>query len=118
MAAQRTETFDLSTVSAGTPIIVPLGTETPLNLVSVQVTQTSVSATGVIFKLVQSNNSTNWTDITDDSATTYTHTTTSTTEVVYLSAEYLRFAQAGLSIDVGGATTGTLEITFVYKSWR
>jgi hypothetical protein len=118
MAVSRRQNFDLSTVIPGTPQIITLGKESDLNLVSVQINQSSVSATGIDLKLVQSNNATDWIEIQTDAGVNYSKNTRSTSEVVFLSAEYLRFAQAGLSIDVTLPTTGELEIIFNFKAWR
>lgn len=110
MAISRRITFDLSNVTAGTPEIISLDSEVIFKLVSVQISQVNASISGVVCKLVQSNDSENWVDITDEKNKTIEGTTTTTTDIIYLETDFIGAAQLGLSIDVAGVTTGDLEI--------
>jgi len=116
MSVQRRQTFDLSTVTAGTPKIISLGGDVALKLVSVQAVQDTVSLAGVILKLVQSNDSTNWIDITDEKDKETTVISEAVDDVLYLESDFIGASQLGLSIDVAGVTTGNLEITFNSRS--
>lgn len=113
MAIQKFE-YDLSAIVAGTPIFISLG-EAFANLVSVEIYQESVSAAGVVIKMVEGNSTEFWRDILENENnpnSTVEVTTTAVDDQIFLATDFVEFQYIGLSVDVAVATTGTIQILF------
>ena len=115
MGVVRHIEIDLTGIVSGTPEFFAVGDSASGIMASMEIEQVSVSLAGVILKMVQSNSEKTWTDVLedeDDPSSTIEATTTATSDAIFLASDFQEMSKIGLSIDVAGATTGTLVVYF------
>lgn len=111
MVKKLEENIDLSTITAGVGVYVQLSNAIN-SLCSIEIEQDTVSQSGLILRMVESNSGGNWFDVTDEDSNTVDHTTTSTSESVSLASDFVEMGSFGLFVDVPSPTTGELIIIF------